>query len=87
MLREHEGRVYFGGTETATKWPGYMDGGVQAGERAAREVSNYDGSGATEEHWFVVLLTSIYQERIQDFQTRGSRGVDPFFGLGEGGQE
>ncbi|XP_048400495.2 amine oxidase [flavin-containing]-like [Stegostoma tigrinum] len=38
VLREPFGRVYFAGTETATKWSGYMDGAVQAGERAAREV-------------------------------------------------
>ena len=31
------GNVYFAGTETATKWTGYMDGAVEAGERAARE--------------------------------------------------
>ncbi|KAH7962791.1 hypothetical protein HPB52_017978 [Rhipicephalus sanguineus] len=36
-LREPFGRVYFAGTETATVWPGYMNGAVQAGERAARE--------------------------------------------------
>uniref|UniRef100_UPI00398EFC0A amine oxidase [flavin-containing]-like n=1 Tax=Pristiophorus japonicus TaxID=55135 RepID=UPI00398EFC0A len=38
VLREPFGRLYFAGTETATKWSGYMDGAVQAGERAAREV-------------------------------------------------
>ncbi|EDO40503.1 predicted protein [Nematostella vectensis] len=32
------GRVHFAGTETATIWCGYMDGAVQAGERAAREI-------------------------------------------------
>lgn len=37
-LREPFLRVYFAGTETATTWPGYMNGAVQAGERAAREV-------------------------------------------------
>ena len=31
-------RVHFAGTETATKWVGYMDGAIEAGERAAREV-------------------------------------------------
>lgn len=31
--------VHWAGTETAPQWPGYMDGGVQAGERAAREVA------------------------------------------------
>eukprot|EP00743_Colponemidia_sp_Colp-15_P003110 GILK01003361.1.p1 GENE.GILK01003361.1~~GILK01003361.1.p1 ORF type:complete len:549 (+),score=84.48 GILK01003361.1:93-1649(+) len=38
ILREPMDRVHFAGTETATKWPGYMDGAVQAGERAAHEV-------------------------------------------------
>ncbi|KAF3843669.1 hypothetical protein F7725_002518 [Dissostichus mawsoni] len=37
VLREPVGRLYFAGTETATEWSGYMEGAVQAGERAARE--------------------------------------------------
>lgn len=31
-------RIHFAGTETATIWRGFMDGAVQAGERAAHEV-------------------------------------------------
>lgn len=31
-------RLHFAGSETATKWVGYMTGGVQAGQRAANEV-------------------------------------------------
>lgn len=38
VLRQPFGRLYFAGTETATEWSGYMEGAVQAGERAAREV-------------------------------------------------
>ncbi|KAM7380233.1 hypothetical protein PAMP_003545 [Pampus punctatissimus] len=38
VLREPVGRLFFAGTETATEWSGYMEGAVQAGERAAREV-------------------------------------------------
>ncbi|XP_038577322.1 amine oxidase [flavin-containing] [Micropterus salmoides] len=38
VLREPVGRLYFAGTETATEWSGYMEGAVQAGERAAREI-------------------------------------------------
>ncbi|XP_061678679.1 amine oxidase [flavin-containing] [Syngnathoides biaculeatus] len=38
VLREPAGRLYFAGTETATEWSGYMEGAVQAGERAAREI-------------------------------------------------
>lgn len=37
-LRETWGCVHFAGTETATKWIGYMDGAIEAGERAAHEV-------------------------------------------------
>ncbi|XP_041370948.1 amine oxidase [flavin-containing] A-like [Gigantopelta aegis] len=37
-LREPINRLHFAGTETATEWLGYMDGAIQAGERAAREV-------------------------------------------------
>jgi monoamine oxidase len=37
-LREPIGRIHWAGTETATVWIGYMDGGVQAGQRAATEV-------------------------------------------------
>jgi monoamine oxidase len=37
-LRAPHGAIHFAGTETADYWMGYMDGGVRAGERAAREV-------------------------------------------------
>nr|XP_032834967.1 amine oxidase [flavin-containing]-like [Petromyzon marinus] len=37
-MREPLGRLHFAGTETATRWSGYMDGAIQAGERAAREI-------------------------------------------------
>jgi len=37
-LREPCGRVHFAGCETATRWIGYMDGAIEAGERAAEEV-------------------------------------------------
>ncbi|MCY1338435.1 putative flavin-containing monoamine oxidase AofH [compost metagenome] len=36
-LREPFGRLHFAGTETATRWMGYFDGAVEAGERAAAE--------------------------------------------------
>lgn len=38
-LREPVGRVHWAGTETATVWSGYMEGALQAGERAAAEVA------------------------------------------------
>ena len=34
------GRVHWAGTETAQDHPGYFDGAIEAGERAAREVSD-----------------------------------------------
>ena len=37
-LREPHGLVHWAGTETATRWTGYMDGAVRSGERAAAEV-------------------------------------------------
>ena len=37
-LREPIGPMHWAGTETATVWNGYMDGAIQSGERAAREV-------------------------------------------------
>ena len=36
-LREPVGRIHWAGTETATVWSGYMEGALQAGERAAAE--------------------------------------------------
>jgi monoamine oxidase len=38
-LREPAGPVHWCGTDTATEWNGYMEGAVQAGERAAREIA------------------------------------------------
>lgn len=37
-LRAPNGRIHWAGTETATRWAGYMDGALQSGERAATEV-------------------------------------------------
>jgi monoamine oxidase len=37
-LRRPLGLVHWAGTETATRWAGYMDGAVESGERAANEV-------------------------------------------------
>ena len=37
-LRAPIGRIHWAGTETATEWTGYMEGALQSGERAAREV-------------------------------------------------
>ena len=37
-LRQPLGRVCFAGTETAVEWTGYLEGALESGERAAREV-------------------------------------------------
>ncbi|TDP44038.1 flavin monoamine oxidase family protein [Zavarzinia compransoris] len=37
-LRLPCGRIHWSGTETATRWIGYLDGALEAGERAAAEV-------------------------------------------------
>ncbi|HET8680437.1 MAG TPA: FAD-dependent oxidoreductase [Micromonosporaceae bacterium] len=37
-LREPVGRIHWAGTETATRWCGYVDGALTSGERAAAEV-------------------------------------------------
>jgi len=42
-LREPVGRVHWAGTETATRWMGYMDGAIQAGKRAAAEMMRKEG--------------------------------------------
>lgn len=38
ILRQPIGRLHFAGTECATQWSGYINGAIQAGENAAREV-------------------------------------------------
>jgi monoamine oxidase len=42
-LREPLGRVCWAGTETATVWSGYMEGALEAGERAAAEALDLAG--------------------------------------------
>jgi monoamine oxidase len=43
-LREPVGRIHWAGTETATRWMGYMDGAIQSGKRAAAEVMRTEGA-------------------------------------------
>ena len=40
VIRQPFRRVHWAGTETSIYWPGYMDGAVRAGERAAVEVAD-----------------------------------------------
>lgn len=37
-IREPMGRIHWAGTETATRWSGYIDGAISSGKRAAAEV-------------------------------------------------
>jgi monoamine oxidase len=45
-LRAPIGALHWAGTETATRWMGYMDGAVSSGERAASDVSASLAGGA-----------------------------------------
>ncbi|NP_001088354.1 monoamine oxidase A L homeolog [Xenopus laevis] len=51
VIRKPVGKIYFAGTETATEWSGYMEGAIQAGERAAREVMFQMGLIKEDEIW------------------------------------
>lgn len=43
ILREPVGPLHWAGTETATRWYGFMEGAVRSGERAATEVLEHLG--------------------------------------------
>ena len=49
-LQEPVGRVHWAGTETATRWNGYMDGAVESGHRAARGVLSTLSAGGAGYH-------------------------------------
>jgi monoamine oxidase len=38
VIRQPHGRIHWAGTETATRWMGYIDGAIRSGDRAASEV-------------------------------------------------
>ena len=38
LLRKPVGPLHWAGTETATKWPGYIDGAAESGHRVANEI-------------------------------------------------
>lgn len=44
-LRKPFDRVHWAGTETATRWCGYIEGALQSGERAADEMLNAGACG------------------------------------------
>ncbi|KAM7407056.1 hypothetical protein PAMA_003001 [Pampus argenteus] len=70
VLREPVGRLFFAGTETATEWSGYMEGAVQAGERAAREVMFAMGK---------IHQSQIWQEEPQSVEIPGVPFVTTFW--------
>lgn len=37
-LRKPCGKIHWSGTETATKWIGYMEGALESGVRVSREI-------------------------------------------------
>ena len=47
VIREPHGRIHWAGTETSTKWMGYIEGAIRSGERVAAEVLTADREGAT----------------------------------------
>jgi monoamine oxidase len=48
LLREPIGRIHWAGTETATRWMGYLDGAIQSGRRAAAEVLRDEGAAVAD---------------------------------------
>ena len=50
-IRRPFDHVYFAGTESATIWMGYMEGAIQSGERAAREILHTLGKIPASEIW------------------------------------
>lgn len=58
-LREPCGRIHWAGTEAATKWTGYMDGAVRAGEEAANQILT-DGQ-PEQDGSFVPIVPAIMQ--------------------------
>jgi len=66
VLREPFGNVYFAGTETATYWAGYMDGAIQAGERAAREILHARGKITADQIWVEEPPAPNYPEKDFD---------------------
>ena len=47
VIREPHGRIHWAGTETSTKWMGYIEGAIRSGERAAAEVLTTYREGST----------------------------------------
>ena len=44
-MRSPEGRIAFGGSATALRWPGFIDGAIESGKRAAHEAARLVSQG------------------------------------------
>eukprot|EP00698_Gefionella_okellyi_P008778 TRINITY_DN2195_c0_g1_i5.p2 TRINITY_DN2195_c0_g1~~TRINITY_DN2195_c0_g1_i5.p2 ORF type:complete len:528 (+),score=69.31 TRINITY_DN2195_c0_g1_i5:237-1586(+) len=78
-IRSPDGRLHFAGTETATEWSGYVEGALQAGERAAAEVAKrlYAESAVIEQVECESRPLSLYPSRaccmVEEFEFREQR--------------
>lgn len=64
-------RIHLAGTETATYWSGYMDGALQAGERAAVQVMQRLGVKVSPETLVEQYSIPSTQRADQDGVTNG----------------
>src|SRR5215210_4592512 len=64
-LQEPVGRIYWAGAETSPEWSGYMEGAVESGERAAREVlSALSGVGPHQQETPVSDADDLSQSKL-----------------------
>ncbi|PRD34016.1 UNVERIFIED_CONTAM: Amine oxidase [flavin-containing] B [Trichonephila clavipes] len=66
-LRVPIDRLYFAGTETAIKWSGYMEGAIEAGERAAREILCTMGRIPRDQIWLAEPPSQVKTLGCKDF--------------------
>lgn len=63
-------RIHWAGTETATKWCGYMSGAVQAGQRAALEVlAELCSTALTQEDHEAIQSSQTTKDNLQQAQS------------------
>ncbi|KAH9502345.1 hypothetical protein Btru_073507 [Bulinus truncatus] len=73
-IRQPHGRLHFAGTETATSFTGYMNGAVQAGERAALEVlSKLCPAALLADDYRILRETSLIDETDGQPRTKSSK--------------
>jgi hypothetical protein len=79
-LRTPVGRIFWAGTEMSTKWLGYIDGGIRAGEKAAADAQPAE---MMREFWPVCSISmSPYEGRSPTLdelcsQNAAQLGLDP----------